>query len=95
VLEETMGVLISDDRERRPDGFEQGLSAAGLGLAQEAYTVEPTSYLALSAKFGYGVWVVRMSSGTVYAINALLLLGCYTEGGVVALYLTLLATFAL
>jgi hypothetical protein len=50
VLEETMGVLVSDDRERRPDGFEQGFSPAGRGLAQEAYTVEPTSYLAFSAK---------------------------------------------
>jgi hypothetical protein len=36
VLEETASVLVADDRERRPDGFEQGLSAAGLGLAQEA-----------------------------------------------------------
>jgi hypothetical protein len=35
VLEETASVLVADDRERRPDGFEQGLSAAGLGLAQE------------------------------------------------------------
>jgi hypothetical protein len=57
VLEETVGVLVSDDRERRPGGFEQGFSAAGLGLAQEAYTVEPTSYFAFSAKFGFSVCV--------------------------------------
>src|SRR5215217_2855878 len=50
-----MSVWVRDDRERRPDGFEQGLSAAGLGLAQEAYTVEPTSYLAFSRNFGFSV----------------------------------------
>jgi hypothetical protein len=59
-----MGVLVSDDRERRPDGFEQGLSAAGLGLAQEAYTVEPTSYLAFSRKFGFPV-CVDVASGNL------------------------------
>src|SRR5215203_4485458 len=65
-----MGVLVSDDRERRPDGFEQGLSAAGLGLAQEAYTVEPTSYLAFSRKFGFPV-CVRTSRISAILVNVL------------------------
>jgi hypothetical protein len=35
VLKVAMGVFDSERRDRRPNGFEQRLSAAGLGFAQE------------------------------------------------------------